>query len=739
MKKKLFSKDDDGNVAVKKLKLSFAHPASIPTPPATPTAASPESTATQWHSSLICLKASNPMGPTCNNNSDDIMEEDEIKLFEFLSNCQWERSKKEILTAITNTLKRGVYPQPRVMVIGDFRVEILPKAARPSPIPMELRSKLPKAMYSVRVKVTENPKPREPAHKVSVSKNSVLIPTTTIPAFYSGVSSIQGLLPMPGLLPGHGSVLGVGSAPTIVSSSSASVSSAADAVSSGNVGISGLGRLQITQNKVASNDMVGSQGQSVQHFKIQKDGAGVSSATSGEPGEKKKKKKKKKKKSVDPGDDSLVPDLSNLTVSPRGSNSSSAAGSPPVVTPFKPPSRSGSSSLKPPVVAQVSPSLITQPISMQQFSKLPIPSTGAAAVRPHLLSFPTLPANLSGVKFLQLPGQNNLLQIVPASALGLKAMDNKNVPNFVAVPVSLTSVATAGLGGKKAGSRVQVDVPSKVFTQAQQDIAQQSAAVAQSASKETTPGAADNSHRDSVSGAAATSADGAVNSEGASVKKKKKRRRKKQLGGEGSAGDSGTQVPASPVVTSPILVASSPSPVMSSALPYPVQMVKNTHAAHTAGDSTTDQQRAMSRAASAAGLCPGVVSHTVAGGITVTASETTVTLTKWRPSTDKSEVTELGQEGGSTQTCQGGSGDATDATQHHANPPGPSDAAQGTAHRKPRPCGTTASSVLTATKHAPLMQPNPGTLQDGTVDEDSRWSGADSLDLAVSSDSEVKA
>lgn len=85
--------------------------------------------------------------------NDDVLEEDEIKLFEFFINCRWERSKKDILRAITNTLKRGVYPEPCVMLVGDFRVEILPKASRPSAIPVELRSKLPKCMFSVRVQV----------------------------------------------------------------------------------------------------------------------------------------------------------------------------------------------------------------------------------------------------------------------------------------------------------------------------------------------------------------------------------------------------------------------------------------------------------------------------------------------------------------------------------------------------------------------------------------------------------
>lgn len=717
MKKKLFSKDEEGDAAVKKMKMSCAHPASLPTPPATPTTPSPESAAPQWHSSLICLKASNPVGSAYNNNnSDDVMEEDEIKLFEFMVNCQWERSKKEILTAITNTLKRGVYPQPRVMQVGDFRVEILPKASRPSTIPMELRSKLPKAMYSVRVKVTELPKPRKSAAPaVGVSKNSLLIPTTTIPAFYSGVSSIQGLLPVSY----PGSVLGVGSAPTLVTSSSGCVTSTVEAMTSGNVGISGLGRLQITQNKVASSDMVCTQGQAMQHFKIQKDGAGVSSATPGDPpgGEKKKKKKKRKKKSVDPGDDSLVPDLSNLTVSPRGSHCSLTTGSPPVMSTFKPPSQSGGASLKPPVVATVSPSLITQPVAMQQFSKVPISPTGAPAVRPHLLSFPTLPANLSGVKFLQLPGQNNLLQIVPASALGLKAMDNKNVPNFVAVPVSLTSVATAGLGSKKAGSRVQIDVPSKVFAQAQQDIAQQSAG------KETVPGADGNT---------ATPADSTVAAEGAPAKKRKRRRKKKVP--EGGEGDAVAPPSANTTVTSPILVASSPSPVMGSALPHPVEMVKNTHATRTTGGSTANPHRAIPAAAAGAGLCTGVVSHALPGGNTMTTGETTVTLTRHRLPAEKSEVAKVG----SARPCPEGPGDATDAAQKCTNLAGAaSDTTPGAALQKPGLGGTAATPVLTATRHAPFVQSAPGALQDGAADEDSRWSGVDSIDLAMWSDSEV--
>ena len=645
-----------------------------------------------WQTSLICLKANNPATPA-NSSNDDVMEEDEIKLFEFMFNCPWERSKKEILMAITNTLKRGVYPEPRVMCVGDFRVEILPKASRPSSIPLELRNKLPKSMYSVRVRVMEMPRV-EPV--TSTSKN-VVVSSPSVPAFLPVVTSVQEQTPVAGKSPGNQT--GNKPAPSVLSPSMAKVNSVGETASPGNVGISGLGRLQITQNTTPTT-MVSSQGQ---HFKIHKDSVGAVSQPV-ESVEKKKKKKKKKKKSVDLGDDSLVPGLSNLTVSPRKSqDSTTSLSSPPLATstPTFPTFRFSPlpnlAMPRGPGVSPVNPPVLAQPIPVQPISRLAFPAPGSpAAARPQLLGLPNLPANLSGIKFLQLPGQNNLLHIVPASALGLKNVDNKNIPNFVAVPVSLTSIAPPGLQGKKVGSRVQIDVPSKVLASGQPSPARQATGTVKTGVD----------MKNETASSSATKGGEAVTGDGP-VKKKKKKKKKKPPEGDSVTGDgpkpasSGSGV----CLSSPLLVAESPSPVMSLASSHPVHTLTNMH---TVVHPSTHTQPVS---------CPTTVSQPVSDNISLTTGETTVTVSKSQEQPGK-RASE-----GSSLTTRANSGHASCLDL----------STKSSAKGKTGPDGTAASPGVTSMVASEYL-PDRSRIADG--EDDSLGSWPDYVDL--SSDSEVR-
>ncbi|XP_076447063.1 uncharacterized protein LOC143284263 [Babylonia areolata] len=600
----------------------------------------PPSPPRQWHSTLICLRANNP---TPVSVSDDVMEEDEIKLVEMIFNCPWDRCKEQILKAITSNVKRGMYPEPRVQVIGDFRVEILPKAARPSAIPQELRSKLPKFMFPVRVRVTEVSQqqllPRAKDHgeglksvtlegsKLAVpaapsgsiagdgepgmvgvgrggaevlklpqsSVTSRLMPTATasslpLPPLGLVPVSVQGVVP-------RSAALQLGGSPSLTTPLLSSAPQGGPGVGSdgpsGTMGISGLSRLQITHNTSASH--VASPSLALQqHFKIQK--KELCSPDEVTPaGEKKKKRKKKKKKAL--GDDSLVPDLSNLSVSPRKAPTSTPttlltstptptplAASTPTVRLARP-----RSSAKDPGVSPVRPTQMTPPA-------FPLPPTPpqpigrllrplSTALRPQMLGFPSLPAHLSNVKFLQLPGQNNLLQIVPASALGLKHLDNKNVPNFVAVPVSLTSIAQQNLAAAAGKKLVKAQEepphpksPASATPQGGSHLSTPAGSMSSSEKKAACGGGGGDSKSPGVSGSAVA---GDSSQEVPPVKKKKKRKKKKPLEGDEPDGEGRRAKKSSsssgPFVAAPLLVAGSPTPVMSSVGSFPVHSMTNVH------------------------------------------------------------------------------------------------------------------------------------------------------------------
>ncbi|XP_041357154.1 uncharacterized protein LOC121374222 isoform X2 [Gigantopelta aegis] len=113
----------------------------------------------QWHTQMVCLKA-NPKPKSEEEHGDD-SQEDEIKLLEFIANCNWDNAKSQILSRVAQCLNRGVYPNPKKMIVSDYCVEILPKADKPACIPPELREKLPDTMFSIRVKVTKKSDPVE--------------------------------------------------------------------------------------------------------------------------------------------------------------------------------------------------------------------------------------------------------------------------------------------------------------------------------------------------------------------------------------------------------------------------------------------------------------------------------------------------------------------------------------------------------------------------------------------------
>ena len=188
-----------------------------------------------WHTSMVCLKARGPppkiksdaLQSTLGDEGEeeDVKEEDEVKLLEFLANCNWEGARKEILGKVAQCLTRGQYPQPRTMNICEFLVEILPKAHKPSVIPEELRKKLPGKMYSIRVRVTRReilPRPLSDVDSqvIDLSESS---PVKT----YPGVAC---------------------STPIIVQTSSQQRALTVSGMShlSTNVGISGLSRLCVT-------------------------------------------------------------------------------------------------------------------------------------------------------------------------------------------------------------------------------------------------------------------------------------------------------------------------------------------------------------------------------------------------------------------------------------------------------------------------------------------------------------
>ncbi|RUS73628.1 hypothetical protein EGW08_018617, partial [Elysia chlorotica] len=197
-----------------------------------------------WHTSMVCLKARGPppkkksdaSQPTADDEGDeeDVKEEDEVKLLEFLANCNWEGARKEILGRVAQCLSRGQYPQPRTMNICEFLVEILPKAHKPSVIPEELRKKLPGKMYSIRVRVTRREiLPRPPSDMdtqvIDLSDNSPMKINHGVPAATTGT-----------LQTSSQQALAVSRVPRI----------------SSNVGISGLSRMCVTSKNDFGNDQL---------------------------------------------------------------------------------------------------------------------------------------------------------------------------------------------------------------------------------------------------------------------------------------------------------------------------------------------------------------------------------------------------------------------------------------------------------------------------------------------------
>ncbi|KAL5012068.1 hypothetical protein ScPMuIL_010619 [Solemya velum] len=108
-------------------------------------------TGSSWKTQMVCLKTK--------KKSPVLMEKDldtpHLNLLEIVSNCDWENSKTQILSKISQLISRELYPSSQKLAVKEFVVEILPKAEKPAVIPPELQKALPSGMFSIRVKVVK--------------------------------------------------------------------------------------------------------------------------------------------------------------------------------------------------------------------------------------------------------------------------------------------------------------------------------------------------------------------------------------------------------------------------------------------------------------------------------------------------------------------------------------------------------------------------------------------------------
>ena len=113
--------------------------------------AAPVSTAseTKWRTQMVCLKAKKKQSENKSGG------ESEIKLLEIISNCNWEADRANMLSKISHIISKD-YSKSHVVLWNNYALQFLPKADKPAVIPPELQSKLPNAMYSIRVRVTQN-------------------------------------------------------------------------------------------------------------------------------------------------------------------------------------------------------------------------------------------------------------------------------------------------------------------------------------------------------------------------------------------------------------------------------------------------------------------------------------------------------------------------------------------------------------------------------------------------------
>ncbi|XP_050417785.2 uncharacterized protein LOC126831151 [Patella vulgata] len=186
----------------------------------------------KWHTQMVCLKPNPRLGADAENGKET---EDEIKLLEFIANCNWDTAKPQILSKVAQCLRPRVYPSTRRMLVGDFLVEILPRADRPPLIPPELKTKLPNMMYSIRIKVTCREEFYQQVMKTqSAVTSQPAIAKSCSPATISCSKPILSV-PVPVLSNHHSSPF-----PTAISTTPCSISSSAG-------GISAFSRLQISQ------------------------------------------------------------------------------------------------------------------------------------------------------------------------------------------------------------------------------------------------------------------------------------------------------------------------------------------------------------------------------------------------------------------------------------------------------------------------------------------------------------
>ncbi|CAH1778062.1 unnamed protein product, partial [Owenia fusiformis] len=76
-------------------------------------------------------------------------------LLEIHSNCNWEGNRHEILNFLSEAADRcHPYPKLNSTKVGKYIIEIMNKWHSPTPVPPHLKSRLPKELYAIRIKIT---------------------------------------------------------------------------------------------------------------------------------------------------------------------------------------------------------------------------------------------------------------------------------------------------------------------------------------------------------------------------------------------------------------------------------------------------------------------------------------------------------------------------------------------------------------------------------------------------------
>lgn len=135
-----------------------------------------------WSTNMVCIKASKKRKTI--PNSEERKMSSEHHLLEIRSNCNWDASRKMVLSGVAKCLRPYEYPEPQEIQIQNYTVEILPKASEPAKIPPKFSANFPSVIYTVRIMVSptwfhrknkkvEDPK-KEKASEMTASKQLCL-------------------------------------------------------------------------------------------------------------------------------------------------------------------------------------------------------------------------------------------------------------------------------------------------------------------------------------------------------------------------------------------------------------------------------------------------------------------------------------------------------------------------------------------------------------------------------------